>query len=175
MSATIAVDILAGAFQLSPAQERVLRESQGYVRGGHKVSAPTRKVLLRLGLIEQGPAGQGHYTTTWGDAVGEELVAREAAKGEHLPTIFWKDGVGYLDDDRFTLVFNGPGAYALADTGRNTGHVFKTIVHAQQLVREVLAEEAREQEDAQLADVLAEEYDAWVAKGKRADDGHRDR
>lgn len=154
MGAIIAVDILAGAFQLSPAQERVLIESQGYVRGGSQVTRPTRKVLVRLGLIEQ--RARDHYTTAWGDAVGEELVAREAAKGEYLPKIYWKSGVGYLegepvgclDGDRFQLVIHAPGVYALDDTGRATGHTFKTIVHAQQYVREFLAEEQAERDGA---------------------------
>jgi hypothetical protein len=146
MSATLAVDILVGAFQLSPAQQRVLRESQGYVRGGTKVNAATRRVLVRLGLIEA--SGRGHTTTAWGDAIGEELVARQAAQGEYLPEILWKDSKGWLDGDRFQLVIHGPQSYALDDTQGRVGQVLKTLVHAQQLVREILAEEAREADAA---------------------------
>jgi hypothetical protein len=146
MSATLAVDILVGAFQLSPTQQRVLRESQGYVRGGTKVNAATRRVLVRLGLIES--SGRGHTTTAWGDAIGEELVARQAAQGEYLPEILWKDSKGWLDGDRFQLVIHGPQSYALDDTQGRVGQVLKTLVHAQQLVREILAEEAREADAA---------------------------
>lgn len=180
MSATIAVDILVGAIQLSPAQQRVLREVQSYVRGGHVVPKPTREALVRVGLFER--SGGGHTTTVWGDAIGEELVAREAAKDEYLPEITWKDGKGWLDGHRFQVVIHGPQSYVLDDTQGRVNRVFKTLVHAQQLVREILADEARDQEiqeakAALVADAartaegwrkLGDEYDAWVAKGKPA-------
>lgn len=161
MSAIVAVDILAGAFQLSSAQERVLMMSEGYVRGGSRVTRATRKVLVRLGLIEQ--RANGHYTTAWGDAVGEELVAREAAKGEYLPKIYWKSGRGWMDSDRFMVSIDGPQAYELADD--RTGHVqvFKTLVHLRQHVREILAEDEREELDA-AQDRWAERFGGDVAQ-----------
>lgn len=154
MSATIAADILAGAVNLSPAQEKVMRETQGYVRNGRAVNAATRRVLTRLGMIEKAKDSFGFFTTPWGDAVGEELVAREVAKGERLPEILWEDGQGWIAG-RFQIVIESPGVIAFEDTRNAVTSIFKTIVHAQQLAKAILAEEKSDR----LA-VYAERYAA---------------
>lgn len=64
--------------QLSPAQRRVMAAVERQRAGDPaiRVARPTREVLLRLGLMERGAPGQGHYTTALGDAVAHLALAQ---------------------------------------------------------------------------------------------------
>jgi hypothetical protein len=67
--------------QLSPAQRRIMAavERRNAGEPAVRVARPTREVLLRLGLMEPGEPGQGHYTTELGDAVARLAAAQEQA------------------------------------------------------------------------------------------------